>query len=273
MPAAAVLAPCRRRAYGGAVVSAAIDQTPLPADDAWRAHAPPFDAWMPGGRTPIYIEPAPRWPIELRNARLIHGAVSAILGDSGVAHDPHVPMFALQPLPGGRWSLITTHHDVIAVAAGASFVSAIAEQRSIVRFGHVERLRAPIVGPGPRRIRINALSPVSVRRTVRNAPDGHGKRYCHTSPTSENIGHAIGRQFRERFSLPEMRARVELVRQRTDGERVAHGGKIGESFGWTGSVELLVNAPALFLLRLAEVVGLGGRTAFGLGRIRVEELL
>ena len=58
----------------------------------------------------------------------------------------------------------------------------------------------------------------------------------------------------------------------TQPAHVPLGDKYGTVHGWVGHVDLEVNASALWLLRAAEAVGFGSRTAFGFGRIVVEEL-
>lgn len=243
------------------MMSAPIDQRPVATDDAWMDDAPPFDRWLPGGRITIKIQPAPRWPLQVRNARLLHGAVSQILGASGVGHDSRVPVFSLAP-HGPTWSLVTTLPEVVAVLAGGHHVSAIARQRCILSFGHVERVAAPIVAPGPRRLVVRAVTPVVLRR----ARSG-GEKANH--PTPDTLACAIGPQFAERFGLPPLRKRIELPHGDVSIERVPHGGKFGDAWGWVGWIEVLCNAPAAFLLRLAETHGLGARVALGCGRIEV----
>lgn len=51
--------------------------------------------------------------------------------------------------------------------------------------------------------------------------------------------------------------------RRGDGER-------GDVLAWTGRVTVVCNAVAAWALSLAEVYGLGGLTAFGLGTVRVK---
>ena len=68
---------------------------------------------------------------------------------------------------------------------------------------------------------------------------------------------------------PVGRLHVEDVALETQADRVEVGGHVGACHGWTGRVTLLCNAPTVYALRLAESLGLGGKTAYGLGRVRV----
>ena len=57
----------------------------------WLSGAPPFESHLPGGFLEMSIDHPLRWPIEHRNVRALHGALTALTGD----HHPIVPRFAL----------------------------------------------------------------------------------------------------------------------------------------------------------------------------------
>jgi hypothetical protein len=61
--------------------------------NAWLAGAPPFASHLPGVTMSIAVAPAPKWPIALRNARGLHGAMTAILD---VGHQPRFATFAMR---------------------------------------------------------------------------------------------------------------------------------------------------------------------------------
>jgi CRISPR/Cas system endoribonuclease Cas6 (RAMP superfamily) len=66
--------------------------------------------------------------------------------------------------------------------------------------------------------------------------------------------------------------RISLVERHTQPSSlslVGRGGKLKAMRGWVGHMIVDCNAPAHWLLEVAARVGLGGRTAFGFGRVRV----
>jgi hypothetical protein len=64
---------------------------------------------------------------------------------------------------------------------------------------------------------------------------------------------------------------MTLVDAQTEREEVLLRGKVGPVRGWSGSVVVETNAVGRWLLECAgRGLGLGGRTAFGFGRVRVE---
>lgn len=64
-------------------------------------------------------------------------------------------------------------------------------------------------------------------------------------------------------------ARLEIVENETRAAHLTLGGKYGTVSGFDGWMVVECNAVGEWLLRVAETMGLGGRVAFGLGRIVV----
>lgn len=241
-------------------------------DRAWMAEPPGYDAFLPGGACTLRFTPQPRRRLGLGAAHFLHGAVSTILGESGVPHHERWPVFTIALDALGSATLVLGQDDAGAVIANGRFPVRIGSQENVtMQVGPLTRHRAPIVhGRGPRLLRITAETPVVVRRTVRNAEPGHRGGY-HTTPTTENLRHSIGPQFAERLGLGFRElGRLELVHRDTQGTRQMTGPKVRLTWGWLGSVVVRVDAQAEWLLRAAETLGLGGRTAFGFGRVQVE---
>lgn len=239
-------------------------------DDGWHSEPPHFDAFMPGGACEVRFSPTPRRRLGMSDVHLLHGAVSTILGESGVPHHERWPVFTVNLDALGRVAMVLCQDDAAACIANGDFAARIGDTPVRMRVGPLTRLRAPVVhGRGPRLLRITAESPVVVRRTVRNAEPGHRGGY-HQTPTSENLGHAIGVQFCERLGIAQQSVKLDLVHRETRGIRLTTGSKVRTTWGWLGHVVVRVDAPGEWLLRVAEIWGLGGRTAFGFGRVRVE---
>lgn len=234
----------------------------------WLRGAPPYADSLPCVELDISFGPRPKWPIELRNMRGVHGAISAILSEAcGIKHREHVPTFAARihdaqsirvvvwdpraaeledaKINGVLWDKPTEFHvrDVVAVSS---------PERSLKR--------------GRRKVRLTAITPVTMSK------DGHSRP--EVRPCKASIERSIsGNMFAGRLGVsdPDV-VRAEIVKIRTEPSHVQLGGKFGTVPGWLGDVEMEVNAPGLWLLRVAEKVGLGSRVAFGFGRIVVEEL-
>lgn len=237
----------------------------------WMAEPPPYDAYFQGGACEISVTPRPRtWGFYALGK--LHGMVSTVMGDSGVPHHPRFPMFTVSLDGMGRPLLILSDNEGASVVANGRFPVEVDRRPGFLTVGPLRRLRTPTVfGRGPRIIRIHSESPVVVRRTVRKQMPGHQGGY-HTTPTSENMAATIGSQFCERLGLglAHHNTEVELLSNNTRGVKTYTNEKVRLTWGWEGTVTLRVNAPAEWLFRCAEVLGLGGRTAYGFGRVRVE---
>ncbi len=240
--------------------------------DGWYGPPPAYDTYLKGGACSLRFTPAPRRRPTLEDVHLIHGAVSTVLGESGVPHHDRWPVFSLSLDAVGQITLLLFDEDACAVIANGRCRVHVGDVPATMHVGPLTRMRAPIVfGSGPRLLRVSAETPVVIRRTVRNAAPGHRGGY-HATPTTENLRHAIGHQFAARFGLGHQEfGRIELVDRWTHGVRRTSGAKVKFTWGWLGDVTLKVDATGEWLLRLAEIVGLGGRTAYGFGRVRVEK--
>jgi hypothetical protein len=240
------------------------------SQNLWLRGAPTWSAkYLPGGACQIDIRPL-RWPLEHRNLRLLHGALS-VLAD--VPHDRACPAFALAPTSHGcGWYVHWWSEDVALRLAGRTHEVRIARQPVDLTFGPLVRVRAPAAPPrGRRRVRIDALTPVVISKT--------GKQEVYTAPTTERLMSALANASGQRFGLaarigltPQEIANVqlELVERSTEPATVPIGGHTGTIRGWVGSVVVDANASARWLLECAaRGLGLGGRTAFGFGRVRV----
>jgi hypothetical protein len=138
----------------------------------WLAGQPPFNAHLPGVSMAIDIRPVPQWPIELRNTRGLHGAITSVLatelgrswtrGGIDTIHDAHNPHWALRPWQSG-WA-IHWFHEAGPTMANRGFNTTVFDRPSEVRFGPVVRLRAPQVARrGRHRLELETVTPVVIR--------------------------------------------------------------------------------------------------------------
>jgi hypothetical protein len=239
--------------------------------DPWSHPSPTYSsAHLPGGGLVIYI--APHRSIALPYARSLHGLITDLIGEG---HDPRRPLWSLIPWSeGSGWGVYLHEERHVARLAGGHFDAKLFEHAVRVSFSkpggvlvHRVRVPAPIV-PGRYVMRIDAVTPVSVRHTSKPAGT-----VVHLVPTGANLLAAVGEVCRRvglPSSVPET-ARIHLLHRATTPERVYCGDHLGATRGWTGTVYVEANAPGAWLLELAARVGLGGRTALGFGRIRVTQ--
>jgi hypothetical protein len=227
----------------------------------WLLGQPIYGAHLPGGFLEMHINQPLRWPIELRNVRGLHGALTGLTGP----HHPTDPRFAIVPWHTGvGWGVYMADDALLTQFAGTRHAVRLWDHGRELHFGGKIRLKAPHVAKrGHRKIRIDAITPVCTR-TMQS-------RVTYQRASGPNLLSTLCAWLPRRLSVefgPDD-GRLEIVENDSHPDAVHAGGKYGAIGGWTGSIVVDCNAPVEWLLRCAEVVGLGGRCAFGFGRIRV----
>ena len=229
----------------------------------WLLGAPPYHQYLPGGGFRIDIKPL-RYPLELRNVRALHGLVTNM---TGLGHGATVPQFSLAPVPGhNQWGVHIATTDAAEQLAASEYQGQLYSRDVVVKCGPMMRFKAPqIAQRGRRQLRIDAITPVSIRKDA--------SAHTHLFPTGRNLTNTMGAWLPRRLGveLGDSDIRLELDERHTMPEYVPVGGKFGTFAGWTGHVIVTTNAVGHWLLKCAEVIGLGGRTAFGFGRIKVTQ--
>lgn len=243
--------------------------------EPWLLGQPPHGTHLPGGGCELYVDPAPRWPVEHRNVRALHGALTALVGeghDRGDVGRGRWPDFAIVPWPRGTigWGVYWRTPGGCALA-GTTLDGVLYDRPTRFRFGPLARMRAPeITKRGRRLVAIDAVTPVCIQSADRTIE--------RTSPDSQSLISTLSRDFGRRCGLaedvPADWLRIEIVEDATTVETVKLGAhetaKYGHVRGWAGRAVVECNAPAHWLLEAAaRGPGLGGRTAFGFGRVRV----
>lgn len=208
------------------------------------------------------------WGVELASipasasARHIHGLVAHLVAT------PHaqVAQWALA-MPAGSsgrsgWGVVLFRRDDAERLAGLARGVQLGAQRCELRCGPVVRLRAPpLLETGRYRVIVDAVTPVSHMIAGRTRPV--------TQPSVDTVLRCAG-DLLQRLALTTGRMHVASVACETSAERVVIGGHVGAVTGWVGRIIVECNAPAAWALSLARHAGLGGRVAYGLGRVRVE---
>lgn len=223
---------------------------------------------IPGGAFEIHATPPLRWPIEHRHARVLHGAITAVMSRFGVHHDPNIPEFALIPWSRGiGWALYVRNEACAREMAGRGHEARIYEQSVTLTFGPIARLKWPSNCPRQRSlIRLDAVTPIIVRANGR-VDNANGSR-LHSGNLHSTLTACLPQ--RVNVAIAPETVRTSIVKSdNVQQEKVPLHGKFGVATGWVGSWVVECNAPGLWLLRLAASIGLGGKVAFGFGRVRV----
>lgn len=235
-----------------------------PVDLGWRTPAPSWpEPYLRGGGMTIAVTPHPRWPVEHRNVRQLHGMMTALF-DRG--HRARLPTFALVPVPGAfGWGVYA--HDLAWAEelAGREVEARLYDRRVLARFSGIIRAKAPRIRTGRHRLELVTVTPVYIRC--------YGGTMTRLVADAPSIIGTLGSEFPRLVGVDVKREdlRIEVIERETYVERTPLGGKYGTVPGWCGRVVLECNAPAAWLLRCAETLGLGSRSAFGFGRIKVRE--
>jgi hypothetical protein len=158
-----------------------------------------------------------------------------------------------------------------AALVGREHTVSLFNRERVMRLGAPVWFRAPVVQRrGRHRLRVDTITPVAMSR--------EGARIAVLKPTALTMQAAL-KAVAQRIGLdlyPELM--FEDVGGELSSTHVPVGGhwqrgtaKPGTIVAWEGALRLTCNAPARWLLHVAERTGLGGCTSIGLGRIRVTE--
>jgi len=226
----------------------------------WLAGAPPYPGHLPGGCFGLDVEPAPQWPIVHRNVRALHGMLTTLIGKP---HHPRLPGFCLVPWQHGiGWGVyVPDQSDALRLAAGQHGAE-LFQHEVVVSTGVLCKLATPRVAKrGHRRLRVDAVTPTCVRASGT----------LHTAPTAGNVTSTLTQWTAARLGVALERDAVQLIllHRETFPETVLVGGKFGVTRGWLGHIVVETNATGEWLLRCAALIGFGGRTSLGFGRIGV----
>lgn len=225
---------------------------------------------LPGAGLELSVTPAPRWPIEHRNLRALHGMVTGLFG---LRHHPHIARFALIPWPSAlQWGVYFYADELPQRLALTEQSAELFGQPVTVRCGPLWRVRTPSLETTAQRwiMRLRTITPVCIRSHRES-----GKEVVRLTPAAEHVCMALTAAFPERLGCRPLTLRPEslaVVSHDTIPVEVPIGGKYGMIRGWEGEVVLDVDAQAKWLLECAALVGLGGRTSLGFGRIQLATL-
>ena len=252
----------------------------LAAHCALHGLAPTADPWtLPalapvaslGAAMPVTVAGMPSFFYGLGMCSRAHGVLTAL------THTPHerVPVFAAWP-EGRRWWLLTRRTDVLRELPERRLIVPVGTERREVSVGTARWLVAPPPRPrGRYRVRVETDTPVLIRsRTV----TGSRHKLTTTSPTATALASTLGETLAPRLghaAIWRTLIPVEGIDHATEPVTIQlpRGCRIGGDDrlrGWAGWIEVETSGLGAGLLECAAALGLGGRVAYGFGRVRVE---
>ena len=239
----------------------------------WLRGAPPYGEFLPGGVLHFSIDATVRsravsFEMWATRARGVHGMITAL----GLGHRHGATTFSLiPPVDCNEWAVYIADDQKCAELSGARVDALLFGKNMRLQFS----ASAPLIAPqkekrGRSVIVVRTQTPVCIRNHIGEAH----KKVTHTVPTAENLVSTLKGTLAPRLQMPvgvKIDPCITVLSDTTQPVVCALGGKYGIEKGWTGEVRLEVNQTALWLLRCAEIIGLGGRTAFGFGRIEIRK--
>lgn len=232
------------------------------------APSPPSPWGATVGPQPEHIAPvgiplafSARLPTRDATRRHLHGLVSHLVGRN---HHRTLAAWALVPY-GQAWAVVAFVPEAAEKLLGVARETQVGGVRATLTTpSRPVRLRAPpSYEPGRYRVTIDALSLV-----VHYAD---GRTVMRPAPRAETILSVASAAILYAGSGPVGRLHVESVDvSAAHVDRIELGGHLGVMRGWVGRVVVECNAPTAWALKCCEHTGMGGRVAYGLGRVRVE---
>lgn len=221
--------------------------------------------YIPGACVPIALDSG--FKFEHWQISALHGMMTSITGP----HAPNNPVFSLFPWHQGcGWAAYFRVLDMARQLAMKTHVVDFDSRDTELALGWIVRVKAPKMTDSDSTLRITAITPVHCR--------SNGGAVHYTSPTANNIKGTLEAHTARRLGLkPQLGDTVVQLLDSTafpsEVRLAGNGQKLGGISGWAGSVDVRVNPLGRFLLECAALgMGLGGKTAFGFGRIKVEVL-
>lgn len=235
-------------------------------EERWNAPPPPWEGPLPGFVLPISTTPLSQ-PIS-KNGPAIHAILTSILrGDVGhQSRDAEWSLLFVGPEQSqSGWAVWVADEKDLASVRGIPFQRTMRGRSCTFIAGHrsTVRLRAPVVSEtGRHRMRVSTVTPVCIRT------NGGAK----ATPTTLSLWMAlqnIARRIKLPLPNPEDIGIVLVDHDTTTLPVSLNQGKNIVTDGWEGTFYVDVNPLGRWLLEVGARLGIGGRNAYGFGRIEV----
>lgn len=246
-----------------------MDRMTSNAKDRWLTPPPSWEGSLPGTVLPLHLTPEFTAPLKLGTG--LHAVLTRILRDRQ-GHGPTAEWSLLfvgtEKSPSGWAVWIPKAEDVEAIRGKPYLVSLRGRSCTLIAGEKISmRLRAPVVTEVERhRVKLTTITPVNIR--------SNGKA-VRPAPSTPSLWTAL-QNVAERIGLPiadPTEIGVLVISHNTEPVRVTlNQAKNLTTVGWMGDVYLDVNPLGRWLLEVAARLGLGGRNAYGLGRIELSPM-
>lgn len=227
-----------------------------------RYKPPAYSGALPGVSAALSFDPG--MVIKPHHRQLLHGLLTSLVGDD---HEPLNPAWRLFPVDQGcGWGVHVYDPKKAERLFAQEWPGRIGKHVRKLRFAGRAVAKPPKVKRGRYRLTVTAITPVCVR----------SDQEYRQQPTAGNFVSALRDRVSRQLglSIPEELIYVRLLDTRTEPRAERLSEKLGTIRGWVGDVDLEVNAVAAWLLMsAARCTGLGSKTAYGFGTIRISGMV
>ena len=224
---------------------------------------------LPGALLGLDLVPART--VRLSDANMLHGMITELLG---IGHLASTARWALVPEPScsSGWALYITERTPALATAAQRVVAELGRRTVILSTGPARTVPVPTPAWEWSTVRVRTITPVVLRRTEHDAAGVKKKRFRtdlqRLVPTMlENAPVRAG----VAAWAQESRFGYRIISEHTRPDAVRLRGKLGRVVGVSGALVLRVCPATRWCLEACQILGLGGRVAYGFGRIIVED--
>lgn len=241
--------------------------------DPWSIPPPVYPTThLPGAMLGLAFDP--RREIPLREMRLMHAVVTNLLDTKHSSTAPLWSLLYVGNLTTSGWAIYLHNAEHVAQLAHHTFpvtISGRDARTALLTFSAPTRLRSPVAKAGPTAVELESVTPVSVQKSAM------GGKSSYARPTTRSM-HSALLSVARRLGIHIAPADVVLriLRREVTSTGINMGGKLnahGVVYGWTGKVAVELNPAGRWLADVAALIGIGGKTAMGFGRVRMREMV
>lgn len=242
--------------------------------DPWTTLPPAYGPHLPGAIVPLTVlTRGALYQVPWRSVRHLHAAITHTFDRRHHTTKPDFALIPTQLSPSG-WALWLKDLPVAQAVAGGSADAMLRDAPVTIRCGAVTKLRTPAVeGVGRQRVVLAAETPVVIRHANAGATDHGDAKQVYLYPVEHALVSTLTNALAERLGLKlapaDLALKILATETRTERVVIGHLNGHGVVRGWTGRVAMDVSPLGRWLLDCAARIGLGGRTAFGFGRVKV----
>lgn len=231
------------------------------------------------------------WPCDAPAQRLnpsqysmlgcLHGAIKRCLSSSGIdlgsGQDGARVRWSISssdPAAGSPgWLIYFEDGKILELVKDSLFVVQLGRSRGAIAFNAPRSVSCRDASfEGLRVVELHMVTPFIRRRQVKIEDSDKTRSEYRLRPTAEMISSALVELAERQRLIIDQRLEVELISARGITRKTFLTHKVNGVFGWIGTMELAVNAPAFNLLTLAASgINLGGKSAYGMGMCRLRD--